>query len=153
MQTKHISDWYFILNRARRGSGGRAARREARTTQQIEFSKYIERKIPNFEILNEEALEVIENSAETVLSEIGVKFPDNEFALNLWKEAGADINGDLVKIPKGLARKLCSSAPATFTQHARSKIKNVEIGGKNLVCAPVYGPPFIRDLEGGRRYA
>ena len=60
MQTKHISDWYFILNRAKRGSGGRAARREARTTQQIEFSKYIERKIPNFEILNEEALEVIE---------------------------------------------------------------------------------------------
>ena len=148
MQTKHISDWYFILNRTRKGSGGRAARREARTTQQVEFSKYIERKIPNFEILNEEALEIIENSAEKVLSEIGVKFPDNEFALNLWKEAGADINGDLVKIPKGLARKLCSSAPATFTQHARSKIKNVEIGGKNLVCAPVYGPPFIRDLEG-----
>ena len=153
MQTKHISDWYFILNRARKGSGGRAARREARTTQQIEFSKYIERKIPNFEILNEEALEVIENSAEEVLSEIGVKFPDNESALKLWKEAGADIKGDLVKIPKGLARKLCSTAPATFTQHARSKIKNVEIGGKNLVCAPVYGPPFIRDLEGGRRYA
>ena len=104
MQTKHISDWYFILNRARRGSGGRAARREARTTQQIEFSKYIERKIPNFEILNEEALEVIENSAEEVLSEIGVKFPDNEFALNLWKEAGADIKEDLVKI---LSRCIC----------------------------------------------
>ena len=153
MQTKHISDWYFILNRARRGSGGRAGRREARTTQQIEFSKYIERKIPNFEILNEEALEVIENSAEVVLSEIGVKFPDNEFALKLWKDAGADIKGDLVKIPKGLARKLCSTAPATFTQHARSNIKNVEIGGKNLVCAPVYGPPFFRDLEDGRRYA
>ena len=115
------------MNRARRGSGGRAARREARTTQQIEFSKYIERKIPNFEILNEEALEVIENSAEEVLSEIGVKFPDNEFALKLWKDTGADIKGDLVKIPKGLARKLCSTAPATFTQHARSKIKNVEI--------------------------
>ncbi|MCV6586875.1 MAG: trimethylamine methyltransferase family protein, partial [Marinibacterium sp.] len=23
----------------------------------------------------------------------------------------------------------------------------------SLVCAPVYGPPFVRDLEGGRRYA
>ena len=80
MQTKHISDWYFILNRTRKGSGGRAARREARTTHQIEFSKQIERKIPNFEILNEEALEIIENSAEEILSAIGVKFPDNEFA-------------------------------------------------------------------------
>ena len=27
------------------------------------------------------------------------------------------------------------------------------IGGKSLVCAPVYGPPFVRDVDGGRRYA
>ena len=141
------------MNKGRRSSGGRAARREARTTQQIEFSKYIERKIPNFEVLNNEALEVIEHSAENILAEIGIKFPDNEFALSLWKEAGADVKDDLVKIPKGLARQLCSTAPNSFIQHARSKTKNVEIGGRNLVCAPVYGPPFIRDLEGGRRYA
>ena len=141
------------MNKGRRSSGGRAARREARTTQQIEFSKYIERKIPNFEVLNTEALEAIEHSAEVILAEIGIKFPDNKFALNLWKEAGADVKGDLVKIPKGLARKLCLTAPKSFTQHARSQTNNVEIGGRNLVCAPVYGPPFIRDLESGRRYA
>ena len=141
------------MNRGRRSSGGSAARREARTIQKIEFSKYIERKIPNFEILNVEALEVIEHGAEDILAEIGVKFPDNEFALSLWKEAGADVKEDLVKIPKGLARQLCSTAPNSFIQHARSPAKSVEIGGKNLVCAPVYGPPFIRDLEGGRRYA
>ncbi|MEO0362320.1 MAG: trimethylamine methyltransferase family protein, partial [Pseudomonadota bacterium] len=29
----------------------------------------------------------------------------------------------------------------------------VEIGGDATVFAPVYGPPFVRDLEGGRRYA
>ena len=29
----------------------------------------------------------------------------------------------------------------------------MEIGGRNLVLAPVYGPPFVRDAEGGRRYA
>ncbi len=133
--------------------GGRAARREARTTQQIEFSKYIERQIPNFEILNTEALEVIEHSAEGILEEIGIKFPDNEFALTLWRDVGADVKEDIVKIPRGLARKLCATAPATFTQHARSQTNNVVIGGRNLVCAPVYGPPFIRDLENGRRYA
>ena len=27
------------------------------------------------------------------------------------------------------------------------------IGGNTLVCAPVYGPPFVRDADGGRRYA
>ena len=28
----------------------------------------------------------------------------------------------------------------------------MEIGGKNLVLAPVYGPPFVTDLDNGRRY-
>jgi len=50
-------------------------------------------------------------------------------------------------------KKLCATAPNRFTQHARNSERNVEIGGKSLVCAPVYGPPFVRDLEGGRRYA
>ena len=104
-------------------------------------------------MLNEEALEIIENGAERILSEIGVKFPDNEYAQKLWKEAGADVQGDLIRVPKGLARKLCSTAPNKFTQHARSPEKSVVIGGNNLIFAPVYGPPFIRDLEKGRRYA
>ncbi|MEL6337910.1 MAG: trimethylamine methyltransferase family protein, partial [Pseudomonadota bacterium] len=56
-------------------------------------------------------------------------------------------------MPKGLARQLCSTAPSRFTQHARNPARSVEIGGRNLVLAPVYGPPFFRDYEGGRRYA
>ena len=51
------------------------------------------------------------------------------------------------------SRKLCSTAPSSFTQHARNPERSVEIGGKNLVLAPVYGPPFVRDAQGGRRYA
>ena len=58
-----------------------------------------------------------------------------------------------MRIPRGLARQLCTTAPSRFTQHARNPERNVEIGGRNLVLAPVYGPPFVRDLEGGRRYA
>ena len=58
-----------------------------------------------------------------------------------------------MRIPRGLARKLCATAPSQYTQIARNRDRNVEIGGRNLVLAPVYGPPFVRDYEGGRRYA
>lgn len=136
-----------------RRSGGGATRRAERTATHIEFSRFITRNIPNLEILNEEALEIIEANAETVLQEIGVNFVDNPGALQLWKEAGADIDGERVRIPKGLARELCKTAPSQFTQHARNPERNVVIGGKNLVLAPVYGPPFVRDNAGGRRYA
>jgi trimethylamine--corrinoid protein Co-methyltransferase len=139
--------------RRSRGAGGGAARRADRTMVRHEAVKYIERNIPNFEILNEEALEIIEANAETVLAEIGVNFPSNPGALKLWADAGAEIDGERVRIPRGLARKLISTAPSEYIQHARNPERNVRIGGNSMVLAPVYGPPFVRDIAGGRRYA
>lgn len=138
--------------RAARGGGG-AARRAERTAVSIETARFITRNVPNFEVLNDEALAIIEANAETVLEEIGVNFVENPAALDRWRAAGADVRGERVHIPRGLARKLCATAPRTFTQHARNPERNVEIGGRNLVLAPVYGPPFVRDAAGGRRYA
>jgi len=138
----------------RRGrSGGGAARRAARGSAVVETARYIERNIPDLEILDEEALQIIEHNAETVLEEIGVSFVNNPAALERWRQAGAEIEGERVRLPRGLARKLCATAPSQFTQVARNPEKNVEIGGRNLVLAPVYGPPFVHDAAGGRRYA
>jgi len=138
--------------RRTRGGGG-AARRAERTAVRFETARFIERNIPNFEVLTAEALEIIEHNAETVLEEIGVNFVDNPAALERWRQAGADVRGERVRIPRGLARQLCATAPARFTQHARNPARSVEIGGRGLVLAPVYGPPFVRDAENGRRYA
>ena len=141
-----------VAGRRARGGGG-SARRAERTAISFDVAGYIRRNIPNFEILNEEALQIIEWNADTVLEEVGVNFVENPEALRRWKEAGADVQGERVRIPRGLARKLCATAPSSFTQHARNPERNVEIGGRNLVLAPVYGPPFVRDNAGGRRYA
>ncbi|UWQ89628.1 trimethylamine methyltransferase family protein [Rhodobacteraceae bacterium M382] len=140
-------------SRRRGRGGGGAARRAERSAVSFETAKYIQRNIPNFEVLNEEALEIIEYNADTILEEVGVNFVDNPAALERWRNAGADVTGERVRIPRGLARKLCSTAPSEFTQHARNPEKSVVIGGRNLVLAPVYGPPFVRDAQGGRRYA
>ncbi|MFQ5626994.1 MAG: trimethylamine methyltransferase family protein, partial [Methyloligellaceae bacterium] len=45
------------------------------------------------------------------------------------------------------------SAPREFLQHARNAARSVMIGGDRTVLVPAYGPPFVRDLDGGRRYA
>jgi trimethylamine--corrinoid protein Co-methyltransferase len=138
--------------RGRRGGGG-AARRAERGAARIEAAAPILRAIPEFEILNAEALEIIERNAETVLEEIGVVFSENPAALERWRAAGADVRDARVRIPRGLARKLCATAPSSFVQAARNPARSVTIGGKNTVLAPVYGPPFVRDINGGRRYA
>jgi trimethylamine--corrinoid protein Co-methyltransferase len=120
----------------------------------IQAPAYITRKIPEYEILDEEGLTIIEANAETILEEIGINFSGYPSALELWRKAGAMVDGERVRFPKGLCRKLVTeNAPKQFTQHARNPLKSVEIGGKNTVLVPAYGSPFVRDLDGGRRYA
>ncbi|EFG9941275.1 trimethylamine methyltransferase, partial [Escherichia coli] len=139
--------------RADRG-GGAAARRAARSGggpgAQL---TYIKREIPLYEVLNEEGLALIEKNADTVLEEIGIEFRDDAEALALFKAAGADIKGERVHFPKGLPRSLLKTAPSQYIQHARNPERSVQIGGNATVFAPVYGPPFVRDLDGKRRYA
>jgi len=134
-------------------SGGRAARRQARCRPAIIQMPYITRRIPLTEVLSDEGLEIIENNAEIILEEIGIEFHDDEEALAIWREAGADVQGTRVRLPRGLARSLIKTAPETFIQHARNSVRSVQIGGDAMVFSPVYGPPFVRDLDGGRRYA
>ena len=138
--------------RGKRG-GGRDAKR-ARAAAQGPGQAYIKRNIPYVEILNEEGLSQIEYNADTILEEIGIDFRDDAEALELWREAGADVQGERVRFPRGMCRKLVmDSAPAQFTQHARNPEKSVVIGGDNTVMVPAYGPPFVYDLDKGRRYA
>jgi trimethylamine--corrinoid protein Co-methyltransferase len=139
--------------RSRRGGGGAGARRAARSGGHQSQLPFIKRNIPIYEVLSEEGLELIESNCETVLEEIGIDFREDAEALALWKNAGADIKGDRVRFPKGLVRSLIKTAPREFTQFARNPDRHVVIGGKNTVFAPVYGPPFIRNNDEGRRYA
>ena len=140
--------------RSRRG-GGRNARRASRREKLAQASKpYIERKIPYFEYLNEESLDLIEKNADILLQEIGIDFLDDQEALDMWRDAGADIDGMRVRFPIGLCRSIIQkSAHSQYIQHARNKNRNVVIGGDNTVLVPAYGSPFVYDIHGGRRYA
>ena len=139
----------------RRSRGGaRAARHAARREGVSTAPAYVTRAIPVYEVLGEEGLQTIEHNADTILQEIGIDFRDDPEALATWREAGADVDGERVRFPRGMCRSLIqASAPREFTQHARNPARSVQIGGDHSVFVPAYGPPFVRDLEGGRRYA
>ena len=140
-------------SRSRRPSG-RDAKRAARTARSHSFVPYITRKIPYYEVLGEEGLALLESNADTILQEIGIDFREDPEALELFKKAGADVQGERVRFPRGMCRTIVqSSAPREFTQYARNPARNVVIGGANTVFAPAYGSPFVRNLDEGRRYA
>ncbi len=120
----------------------------------MEQSSFLTSQLRPYEIISEEGLSLIEENADTILEQVGIEIVDDPVALEIFRQGGADVDGTRVRFPRGMCRELISRhAPPSFTQLARNNARSVEIGGANLVFAPVYGPPFVRDLEGGRRYA
>ncbi len=132
--------------------GGREARRVARAQRKAVKLPYIRRRLPVIDLLSAEAVEIIENNAELILEEIGVEFRRDPESLRLWRAAGAEVRGERVRIPRGLARHLLRTAPQEFMLHARNAGRSVRFGGDATVFSPVGGPPFVTDLDRGRRY-
>jgi len=144
-------------------SGGRPSRRGRRAGRAVRPAEgdtnqpspaYIKRRIPRYTPFDEDALVAIEQAADDILAEVGIEFWDDEESLDLWRKAGATVDGTRVRFDRGLVRSIVqSSAPREFTQHARNPAHSVTIGNDNLVLVPAYGSPFVRDLDQGRRYA
>ncbi|MCP4935561.1 MAG: trimethylamine methyltransferase, partial [bacterium] len=132
--------------------GGRRPGGRTRERPQAAAPAFIRRQIPYYEFLGEEGLVKLEERADWIIQEIGLEFRDDPKALEIWKKAGADVRGTRVRLDRGMARELCQTAPASFIQHSRNPDRKVQIGGDSQVFAPVYCPPFVRDIEGGRRY-
>ena len=130
----------------------RASRNRDATQTGVQASPHVRRAIPFFDVLDEEQIEKLEAQVDWIIQDVGIAFRDDPEALDLWRREGANIDGDIVKAPADWIRALCAKAPKEFSQLARNPERSVTIGGTNQVFAPIYGAPFVRDMEGGRRY-
>lgn len=120
----------------------------------MESVPFLTRKLNPVEVLSEEGLALIEHNADTLLEQVGVEIVGYDEALKIYADAGAEIDGTRVRFPRGMCREIVkASAPSSFTQHARNPDRSVVIGDPHTVLVPAYGSPFVRDLDGGRRYA
>ena len=142
-----------IAARPRR-SGGHAARKARRPARGLpKAAATITRRIPTYELLDEAALTRLEDHAEWILREIGIEFRGDAEALALFKAAGATVTGERVRFDTGHVRALCATAPRSFRMEGRDPASSITVGGDHVVLLPAYGPPFVTDLERGRRYA
>ena len=134
--------------------GGRARRAEQRVSAAIPRKPFINRKIAPYEILTEEGLSLIEANADAILRDIGMEFQGDPEILAIFRDAGADVKDMRVRFEPGMCRKIIkATAPREYRQHARNPANTVTLGGNNTVLCPSWGPPFVHDLDRGRRYA
>ncbi len=108
--------------------------------------------LKRYDILTAEQVQQIHNQAMLILQEIGVDFLYPR-ALDIFRQAGMKIEDQRVRFDAAFVEEQVAKAPATFEVQARNPQNTVTIGGDYMVNAPVYGPPFITDLDRGRRGA
>lgn len=110
------------------------------------------REIPTYDLVGDERLEAIHDASMRILEEIGIEFRDS-IALASWREAGADVTQTRVRIPRKLLMEKVAMAPSTYRFCGRNPERSVEVGGRSMAFAPIYGSPYVRTLTGERRYA
>jgi trimethylamine---corrinoid protein Co-methyltransferase len=133
-----------------RRAGGREGRRAMRAQPLLSFPT-LQRKIPVYELVPDDAIEFIHDESCKILEEVGCEFRDPE-AISIWEAGGADVRETRVRIDRGLLMDLVGKIPSEFTLHARNPQRSVTIGGNNTVFVPMYGAPYVRDLDNHRRY-
>jgi trimethylamine--corrinoid protein Co-methyltransferase len=135
--------------RSRRGN----LRRERESLGGIKAAKALVHQLPLTEVLAEAGIQTIHRASMRLLKETGILVLDYSPALETFRANGARVEGEMVWIDEETLMHFVGQAPSTFIQLARNPDNNVTIGGRHIVFAPVYGPPFVGDLDRGRRQA
>ncbi len=107
--------------------------------------------IPLYEMANGSQLDQIHQVSMRILEEAGIAFYD-PIALETLRAAGASIDDEsVVRFDRSMIEELVAASPTSFAWGARNPSKSVEIGGDLVAFGPVAGPPYIQDIDGGRR--
>ena len=129
--------------RANPGAGGHGAIHQSP-------KRNVRRRFEPTKIISDDEVESIHLASLKVLAEIGMDFIHPE-AIEMWKKAGADVQGDRVRFEPALLEELLSHIPPEFTVHARNPLHSQVIGGDNMTFGTVGSPPNAHDMDNGRR--
>ena len=93
-------------------------------------------RMPRYEILSEQSMSALDAGWRRIVSEIGIEFMKPE-ALELFKAAGQEVEGDNVKFDPDWILEQVAKAPREFDIQARNHANDVHIGGDHMVFSSV----------------
>ncbi len=102
------------------------------------------------QVFTQEEMTRIHDSAMEILRDVGVAFHEPE-ALETFKQHGAKVAGDVVRLDEKMVTAAIAKAPSRFHLTARDPQRSVWIGEHDFVLVPGYGAPFIITPEGEQR--
>ncbi|MCF6233609.1 MAG: trimethylamine methyltransferase family protein [Rhodobacteraceae bacterium] len=138
----------------KRRSGGRAGksgRRGGAVINQMPWRIPVNVDRPT-EPLDQAGVGAIHDGAMRILEEIGVVFLNPE-ALEIFRQAGCRVDGDLVRMGRDFVMEMIARAPSEFTLTPRNLDRTLTVGGKHMLFGNVSSPPNYWDMELGKKVA
>src|SRR4051812_49346995 len=100
--------------------------------------------MPRYEILSEEAMDVLDRGWRRIVSQLGVEFLLPE-AVEHFRAAGQKVEDNKGFLDPEFLLEQVAKAPRESDLQARNPERSVHIGGNHMVFSSVYGPPFVRE--------
>lgn len=139
----------------------RSSRRSSRAERQARRGRDVVHQLPwrmlhnpyaPIEVLSAEQIEHIHDASVRILEEIGMDFLHPEAHAILGSGGAAVERGsDRVRFDREMIAETITSAPASFTLHARNPDRDLMIGGDSINFTMVASPPNSSDADRGRR--
>jgi trimethylamine---corrinoid protein Co-methyltransferase len=128
----------------------RRRRREERGGIEVKKLEQPRMNVPLYNLLSEEQVQKIHDKSMQILEEGGIAFYYDE-AIDILKAHGVKVIDQIAYFDPEQVKEYLAKAPSQFVWSARNPEHDVTIGGNYACFAPVAGPPFVTDLEKGRR--
>lgn len=106
--------------------------------------------LPPYEIASTEQLQLLHDKSMQILEEGGIAFYDDE-SVRILEQHHVKVVDQIAYFDRAQVMEYLAKAPSQFVWSGRNPEHNVILGGDHVVFAPVVGPPFVRDLDHGRR--
>lgn len=103
-----------------------------------------------YRMLSEDQCLDIHNAVLEVLESVGMNV-ESEEAAEIFKKAGAFVDGSIVKIPSQMVEKALKSVPSRIVLADRNGNRKIEAGGYNAYFGPGPTNVFINDPYDGKR--
>ena len=104
---------------------------------------------PKLEVISGDDFEMIHQATLRLLEDTGIVFHHDE-VLKIFKDHGAAVDGNLVRLPQKLVEERVKMAPSKFRWQARNDQRSV-VMGEGPVLQPAAGAVYVHDLDRGRR--
>ncbi len=112
-----------------------------------------ERRFAPADILTRDQVEEIHRATLQILERTGIHFMGKRAREFLAGQAGVEVDekSEVVRFDPALVEEKISGTPRAFTIHARNPAHDLLIDDRHLNYANVITPPYVSDLDGGKR--